>query len=70
MSVPKVSVILAIYNVEPYLRESLDSLAAQTLKDIEVIGVDDGSTDGCLQILKEYAAKYPNFRTSPNPTEA
>ena len=62
MSVPKVSVILAIYNVESYLREALDSLAAQTLKDIEVIGVDDGSTDGSLQILKEYAGKYPNFR--------
>ncbi len=67
VSVPKVSVILAIYNVESYLRESLDSLVAQTLKDIEVIGVNDGSTDGCLQILKEYAAKYPNFRYVDKP---
>lgn len=62
MSIPKVSVILAVYNVETYLREALDSLVTQTLKDIEVIGVDDGSTDGSLNILKEYAERYSNFR--------
>lgn len=54
---PKVSVIIPVYNVEDYLRECLDSVCGQTLKEIEIICVDDGSTDGSLEILKEYAAK-------------
>ena len=44
---PKVSVILPVYNVEPYLDEALYSLENQTLKDIEIIAVNDGSTDNC-----------------------
>ena len=52
----KVSVILPVYNCERYLRQCLDSLLAQTLQDIEIICVNDGSTDGSLEILKEYAA--------------
>lgn len=54
---PKVSVIIPIYNVEPYLRQALDSVINQTLKDIEIICVDDCSTDRCPEILKEYASK-------------
>lgn len=54
---PKVSVIIPVYNVEQYLRECLDSVINQTLKEIEIICVDDGSTDNSLEILKEYAAK-------------
>ena len=54
---PKVSVIVPVYNVEKYLRECLDSIVNQTLKDIEIICVDDGSTDSSPEILKEYAAK-------------
>lgn len=54
---PKVSVILPVYNVDKYLRQSLDSLINQTLKDIEIICVNDGSTDKCKEILDEYAAK-------------
>jgi glycosyltransferase involved in cell wall biosynthesis len=54
---PKVSVIIPIYNVEKYLRECLDSVVNQTLQDIEIICVNDGSTDNCGEILKEYAAK-------------
>ena len=42
---PKISVIIPIYNVEKYLRECLDSVVNQTLKDIEIICVDDGSRD-------------------------
>ncbi len=54
---PKVSVIIPVYNVEKYLRETLDCLVNQTLSDIEIICVDDGSTDSSLSILNEYAAK-------------
>lgn len=54
MNMPKVSVIIPVYNVEPYLRECLDSVVNQTLQDIEIICVDDGSTDGSLAILEEY----------------
>ncbi len=59
--VPKVSVIIPIYNVEKYLRECLDSVVNQTLKDIEIICVDDGSTDNSLKILEEYALKDTRF---------
>lgn len=54
---PKVSVIIAIYNAEKYLRQCLDSVLTQTLKDIEVICVNDGSTDNSLGILQEYSKK-------------
>lgn len=57
----KVSVIVPIYNVKEYLKKCLDSLANQTLKDIEVILVDDGSTDGSENICDLYVAKYNNF---------
>lgn len=55
MKKPKVSVIVPIYNVEPYLKKCIDSLLAQTLKDIEIILLDDGSPDNCPQICDEYA---------------
>ena len=54
---PKVSVIIPVYNAEQYLRECLDSVINQTLKDIEIICVDDCSTDNSPQILDEYAQK-------------
>lgn len=53
----KVSVVMPVYNVKKYLRESLDSVINQTLKEIEVICVDDGSTDGSSEILDQYASK-------------
>jgi glycosyltransferase involved in cell wall biosynthesis len=53
---PKISVILPIYNVENYLGRCLDSVLNQTLLDIEIIGVNDGSTDGSADILTRYAA--------------
>ena len=56
---PKVSVVVPIYNVEKYLRECVDSILAQTLKDIEVILVDDGSPDKCGEIIDQYAKKDP-----------
>lgn len=54
---PKLSVIVPIYNAEKYLHECVDSILAQTLTDIEVILVDDGSTDTSPAICDEYAAK-------------
>lgn len=59
---PKVSVVIPVYNTEKYLRQCLDSLQNQTLKDLEIICVDDGSTDGSLVVLKEYAGRDPRFR--------
>lgn len=50
----KVSVVVPVYNVERYLRQCLDSICRQTLKDIEIICVDDGSTDGSLNVIKKY----------------
>ena len=50
----KISVIVTVYNLEPYIRQCMDSIINQTIKDIEIICVDDGSTDGSTEILKEY----------------
>ena len=50
----KVSVIIPIYNAYDYLRPALDSVVYQTLRDIEIICIDDGSVDRSLEILKEY----------------
>ena len=60
MEIYKVSVIVPIYNVEKYLRRAVDSLLAQTLKEIEIILVDDGSPDNCPKIIDDYAEKYEN----------
>lgn len=64
----KVSVILPVYNVEPYLDEALASLTSQTLGDIEVIAVNDGSTDRSEEILKRYSQAYSfvSYYNQPN----
>ena len=51
---PKVSIVIPVYNGERFLREALDSVFAQTFQDFEVICVDDGSTDGSLAIIRKY----------------
>jgi len=56
-NVPKISIIIPIYNMEKYLNECLDSVISQTLKDIEIICINDGSIDNSLAILKEYEKK-------------
>lgn len=65
---PVVSVIIPVYNVEKYLNQCLDSVLNQTLQDIEVICVNDSSTDGSLAILEEYAKKDERVTvvTQPN----
>ena len=54
---PELSVIIPVYNTDKYLEKSLDSLTSQTLKDIEIICVNDGSTDNSLAVLQKYADK-------------
>ena len=54
---PKLSILVPIYNVERYLKECLDSLINQTFKDIEIICINDGSTDSSKEILDEYSSK-------------
>ena len=54
---PKISVIIPVYNVEPFLARCLDSVVGQTLRDIEIICVDDGSPDRSIDILNRYAAE-------------
>ena len=54
---PKVSIVIPTYNVENYLRECMESIVSQTLRDIEIICINDGSTDGSLEILREYAGQ-------------
>lgn len=59
---PLVSVIVPVYNVQDYLAKCLDSLVNQTLRNIEIICVDDGSTDGSGEILARYEKKDPRIR--------
>lgn len=54
---PKISVIVPVYNVEKYLRKCLDSICGQTYRNLEILCVNDGSTDGSAAILEEYAAR-------------
>lgn len=59
---PQVSVIIPVFNAEKYLRRCLDSVCGQTLADIEIICVDDASTDGSAAIIAEYAAEDPRVK--------
>ena len=52
---PKISILIPCYNVEKYIRQCMDSVVNQTLKDIEIIAINDGSKDNTLSILKDYA---------------
>ncbi len=58
---PKVSVIVPVYNVEKYLNKCIDSLINQSLKDIEIIIVNDSSPDNCQAIIDTYQKNYPNL---------
>lgn len=60
-NLPLVSIIIPVYNTENYLKECLNSIFNQTYKNIEIICVNDGSTDNSLKILKEFESKYNNI---------
>lgn len=57
---PKLTIVALVYNLEKYLPRCLDALVNQTMQDIEILCVDDGSTDSAPQIIEEYAKKYPD----------
>ena len=59
---PKISVILPVYNASEYLLEALESITNQTYTDWEMIAINDGSTDNSLELLQEYAKKEPRLR--------
>lgn len=59
---PLISVIVPVYNVEAYLSRCVDSILAQTYKNLEIILVDDGSTDNCGNLCDEYAQRDPRIR--------
>ena len=60
-NMPLISVIIPVYNAETHLKKCLDSVAKQTLSDIEIICVNDGSTDGSAEILQKFAEKDKRF---------
>jgi glycosyltransferase involved in cell wall biosynthesis len=62
MKSPHVSVLFPVHNGEPFLRDALDSVVEQTLRDFECIVVDDGSNDGSSRVAEEYAYRDPRFR--------
>ena len=59
---PRLSIVIPVYNVERYLGECLDSVLAQTFGDYEVIVVNDGSTDGSAALAEDFARRDPRFR--------
>lgn len=68
-SSPLVSIIIPCYNAEPWIGECLDSAIAQTYRPLEIIVIDDGSTDGSLDVIKRYAQQHPDliqYETGPN----
>ena len=66
---PEVSVIIPIYNTAAYLRKTLDSICGQTLKELEIILIDDGSTDGSRGIIEEYAKRDARIRWYAQPNQ-
>jgi glycosyltransferase involved in cell wall biosynthesis len=67
--VVKVSVVIPVYNTEKYVGECLDSLLAQTLSGIEIICINDGSTDGSLEVLRNYKEQYPQVKVLDQPNK-
>ncbi|MFC8224757.1 CDP-glycerol glycerophosphotransferase family protein [Streptomyces sp. NPDC057287] len=59
---PRLTVVVPLYNVEEYLGDCLESLAGQTMADLEVVMIDDGSTDGGADVAREFTRRDPRFR--------
>ena len=66
---PSVSVIVPVYNIEQYIGKCLDSIIGQTLKEIEIIVVDDGSTDDSSRIIDRYARTAVSYTHLTLPTK-
>src|ERR1700749_5329745 len=64
---PPVSVLLPVYNAQPYLDAAVGSILMQSLQDFELIAIDDGSTDGSLQLLQQYAKMDSRLRVLSRP---
>lgn len=62
-----ISVLVPVYNVEPYLAQCLESICSQTLRELEIVCVDDASTDGSLSILREFAERDPRVKVVQAP---
>ena len=62
METPRVSVLMPVYNAAEMLEETLESIAAQSFADFEVVAVDDGSEDGSGDILREWGEKERRFK--------
>ncbi len=69
MNRPLISVIVPVYNVESYLPQCIDSILAQTYENLEIILVDDGSTDSSGRICEDYAGRDPRIKTIHKPNE-
>ena len=67
MTNPKISVILSAYNEEKFIRKAIESVSNQTLEDIEIIIINDGSTDTTLDIINSYADKDNRQAAGRNP---
>lgn len=65
-----ISVLVPVYNVEPYLAQCLESICSQTLRELEIVCVDDASTDGSLSILREFAERDPRVKVVQAPETA
>ena len=64
---PTVSVLVPVYNTERYLSQCMDALCSQSLHDLEIIAINDGSTDSSLEILKGYAERDTRIRIIDKP---
>ena len=64
---PKITVLMPVYNVSKFLPKCLQTLMDQTFRDFRLIAVNDGSTDNCLEILRDFEAKYHNITVIDQP---
>ena len=67
MCKPLITIALSVYNVEPYLRQSLETIVNQTYKNLEILCIDDCSKDKTFDILQEYAQKYDRIKVVKQP---